>query len=58
VDKTVDNILRDKEPDFSINIKYDRVLEQGLELARSGRLIAHLRNPFGIDNGSNHGSSR
>ena len=57
VDKTVDNIIRDKEPDFSINIKYDRVLEQGLELARSGRLIAHLRNPFGSLDGSNIGSS-
>jgi hypothetical protein len=57
VDKTVDNIIRDKEPDFSINIKYERVLEQGLDLARSGRLIAHLRNPFGILDGSNIGAS-
>ena len=43
VDKTVDKILRDQEPDFSINIRYQRVLDMGLDLARSGRLIAHLR---------------
>jgi len=43
VDKTVDNILRDREPDFSVNIFYNRVLEMGIDLARSGRLIAHLK---------------
>lgn len=43
VDKIVDNILRDREPDFSVNIRYDRVLEMGIDLARSGRLIAHLK---------------
>jgi hypothetical protein len=43
VDKMVDNILRDKEPDFSVNITYNRVVEMGVDLARSGRLIAHLK---------------
>jgi len=43
VDKTVDNILRDREPDFSVNIRYNRVVEMGVDLARSGRLIAHLK---------------
>ena len=43
VDKMVDNILRDREPDFSVNIRYNRVVEMGVDLARSGRLIAHLK---------------
>jgi hypothetical protein len=43
VDKTVDTIIRGKEPDFSINMNYVRILEKGLELARSGQLIGHLK---------------
>jgi hypothetical protein len=43
VDKMVDNILRYREPDFSVNIYYNRVVEMGVDLARSGRLIAHLK---------------
>lgn len=43
VDKTVDKILRGKEPDFSVRMRYDRILEKGLELARSGQLIGHLK---------------
>jgi ATP-dependent 26S proteasome regulatory subunit len=43
VDKTVDRILRGKEPDFSINMRYARIVEKGLELARSGQLIGHLK---------------
>jgi hypothetical protein len=43
LDKTVDRILRGYEPDLSQKIYYDRVLEKGKELARSGKLINHLQ---------------
>ncbi len=43
LDKTVDSILRGYEPDLSQKIYYDRVLEKGKELARSGKLINHLQ---------------
>jgi hypothetical protein len=42
LDRTVDTILRGNEPDFSLGINYERVLEKGLELARSGIFINHL----------------
>jgi hypothetical protein len=43
LDKTVDSILRGYEPDLSSKIYYERVLEKGIELARSGKLINHLQ---------------
>jgi len=43
LDKTVDSILRGFEPDLSLKIYYERVLEKGVELARSGKLINHLQ---------------
>ena len=43
VDKTVDKIIRGNEPDFSVNMNYARIMEKGLELARSGQLIVHLK---------------
>ena len=43
LDKTVDSILRGYEPDLSQKIYYERVLEKGKELARSGKLINHLQ---------------
>lgn len=43
LDKTVDSILRGYEPDLSSKIYYERVLEKGKELARSGKLINHLQ---------------
>ena len=43
LDKTVDSILRGYEPDLSSKIYYERVLEKGVELARSGKLINHLQ---------------
>ncbi|UCD97844.1 MAG: AAA family ATPase [Chloroflexota bacterium] len=43
LDKTVDSILRGYEPDLSQKIYYERVLEKGVELARSGKLINHLQ---------------
>ncbi len=49
LDKTVDNILRGYEPDLSSKIYYERVLEKGMELARSGKLINHLQADSGIN---------
>lgn len=43
LDKTVDSILRGYEPDLSSKIYYERVLDKGVELARSGKLINHLQ---------------
>lgn len=43
LEKAVDNIIIGEEPDFSLGIDYERVLEKGLELARSGQLINHLK---------------
>jgi hypothetical protein len=43
LEKAVDNIIIGDEPDFSLGIHYERVLEKGLELARSGQLINHLK---------------
>ena len=40
--KVIDTILKGEEPDFSLGIHYERVLEKGIELARSGQLISHL----------------
>jgi hypothetical protein len=42
LDRTVDTILRGNEPDFSLGINYERVLEKGLELAQSGIFVNHL----------------
>ncbi|MEJ2333920.1 MAG: AAA family ATPase [Desulfobulbaceae bacterium] len=42
LDRTVDAILRGNEPDLSLGINYQRVLDMGLALARSGRLVNHL----------------
>jgi SpoVK/Ycf46/Vps4 family AAA+-type ATPase len=42
LDKTVDNLLRGVEPDFSLGIRYDRVFNEGIDLIRSGKLISHL----------------
>lgn len=49
LDKTVDNILRGYEPDLSSKIYYERVLEKGVELARSGKLINHLQSNTGVN---------
>jgi len=35
--------LRGYEPDLSSKIYYERVLDKGVELARSGKLINHLQ---------------
>lgn len=43
LDKTVDSVLRGYEPDLSSKIYYERVLDKGVELARSGKLINHLQ---------------
>lgn len=43
IDRVVDKLLREKEPDFSLGINFDRVLEKGLELVNSGQLINHLK---------------
>ncbi len=48
VEKTVDAILKGKEPDFSLNICYDRVLSTGEHLIESGQLISHLRSANGL----------
>lgn len=47
LDKTIDVILRGNEPDFSLGINYERVFEKGVELARTGRLVNHLKNSNG-----------
>lgn len=49
LDKTVDSILRGFEPDLSHKIYYERVLEKGIELARSGKLINHLQTSTGVN---------
>ncbi|MES0362109.1 MAG: AAA family ATPase [Anaerolineales bacterium] len=43
LDKTIDSVLRGYEPDLSSKIYYERVLDKGVELARSGKLINHLQ---------------
>jgi ATP-dependent 26S proteasome regulatory subunit len=48
LEKAVDNIIIGNEPDLTLGIHYERVLEKGLELARSGELINHLKSPNGL----------
>jgi SpoVK/Ycf46/Vps4 family AAA+-type ATPase len=48
LEHTIDNIIIGKEPDFTIGVHYERVLRKGLELARSGQLISHLKHPDGV----------
>lgn len=43
MEKTIDMIIRGDEPDLAMGIHYDRVLSKGIQLARSGQLINHLR---------------
>jgi hypothetical protein len=43
MEKTIDIIIRGDEPDLTMGIYYDRVLSKGIQLARSGQLINHLR---------------
>jgi SpoVK/Ycf46/Vps4 family AAA+-type ATPase len=45
LEKAVDNIIIGEEPDLSLGLHYERVLAKGLELARSGELINHLKTP-------------
>ncbi|HLE14874.1 MAG TPA: AAA family ATPase [Anaerolineales bacterium] len=40
--RTVDEIIKDEEPNFSFGLDYDRVLSKGVELAHSGALINHI----------------
>lgn len=47
LEKAVDLILTGNEPDFSLGINYERVLEKGKELAASGQLVNHLDNSNG-----------
>lgn len=42
LNKTFDEILRGHEPNLAPGIVYDRVLQNGLELAKSGQLINHI----------------
>lgn len=44
LNKTVDTLLKGFEPNLSMGITYQRVLNKGIELARSGQLINHLNN--------------
>ena len=50
IEKTLDNIVVGEEPDLSVGISYDRALNKGIELARSGQLINHLK--YANGNGS------
>lgn len=43
LNRTVDTIILGKEPDLSMKINYERVFNKGLELARSGKIIGHLK---------------
>jgi len=40
---TIDSILKGNEPNMSLGITYERVLEKGLELAESGQLLSHFQ---------------
>lgn len=48
VEKTVDMILKGREPDFSLGIRYDRVLAMGMQLIESGQLVSHIRSANGL----------
>ena len=43
LEKTIDIIIRGDEPDLTMGIYYDRILSKGIQLARSGQLINHIR---------------
>ena len=43
LNKTFDQILNGYEPDLAPGIVYERVLQKGVELARSGQLINHIK---------------
>lgn len=42
--KFVDNVIIGEEKDFSLGLSFERVLEKGYSLIRSGHLINHLKN--------------
>lgn len=41
--KFVDNVIIGEEPDFSLGSSFERVLEKGHKLIRSGQLVSHLK---------------
>jgi hypothetical protein len=43
LENTIINILKGDEPDLTYGITYDRIFNKGVELAKSGRLVNHLR---------------
>jgi ATP-dependent 26S proteasome regulatory subunit len=43
LENTIINILKGEEPDLTYGITYDRIFNKGVELAKSGRLVNHLR---------------
>lgn len=48
VNKVIDSILKGSEPDLTVGITYDRVLDKALELAGSGQLLNHFE-PLGAE---------
>jgi len=43
LENTIINILKGDEPDLTYGITFDRIFNKGVELAKSGRLVNHLR---------------
>lgn len=43
LERIIDRLLKNEEPDLTLGIGYERVLSKGMELARSGQLISHLK---------------
>jgi hypothetical protein len=43
VHRLIDDLLKGNEPDFSARIRFERVLEKGVELARSNQLVNHFK---------------
>jgi hypothetical protein len=43
LDSMIDLLLKGQEPDYSIGVRYERLLERGMALARSGQLVNHIK---------------